>query len=236
MSIEQLTAVILCGGKGTRLKDVVSDRPKPMAKINDRPFLDILIEHLFGAGIKDVVLCTGFMSDFIRGHYDNTNIVISEEKKPLGTAGAIKNARHLIKNSPFFVLNGDSFCEVDLAGMYTFHKSKKALASIVLSRSGSSTESGSVVINGESRITGFSEKSKTGGQGYFNAGIYLFEKPLLDSIPENTVYSLEYDVFPKIKDGIFGYVTKEEFLDIGTKERYFKAKDILKARTANDQH
>ena len=103
----QVDVVVLCGGLGTRLREVVSDRPKPMALIENRPFLEILIQNFRRAGFRRFVLCTGHLSDSVEAHfanrYSDLAIVISEENRPLGTAGAIKNAEHRIHSNPFLV-------------------------------------------------------------------------------------------------------------------------------------
>lgn len=232
---EEIDVVILCGGKGKRLRNVVNDRPKVMAEINGRPFLDIIISFVAGYGFRRFILCIGYMGDKIRQYYqaknDSTNILFSEEEEPLGTGGAIKNAEPLIQSSPFLVLNGDSFCPLDLHKFIDFHFTKRALLSMALANTEQASDCGVIELDDSKRIIAFDEKGRK-KKGLVNAGVYLFDKSILSLIPSDTSYSLEYDLFPKITAREFyGYVTRESFIDIGTPERFEKAKeDLLRER------
>ncbi|OGM62422.1 hypothetical protein A3A76_00340 [Candidatus Woesebacteria bacterium RIFCSPLOWO2_01_FULL_39_23] len=225
---EAIDVVILAGGKGSRLRTIVSDRPKPMAEIEGKPFLDILLNHFRGMGLGRFILCTGERADFIEDYYKKKkegDISFSREPMPLGTGGAIKNAEALINSDPFFVVNGDSFCKVYLPQFTEFHKQKGALLSIVLIESDNTNEFGSVYLDHSNRIIGFEEKEEKNGISYINAGIYLFKKEILCMIPANTKYSLEYDLFPKlVGKEMYGFPTKAELVDIGTPARYEYAK------------
>jgi len=223
--LKEIDVVILCGGIGSRLAKIVNDRPKPMAEINRQPFLDILIDYFCGFGLRRFVLCTGYMSKLIQNHYSqkkgSLEFVVSNEQTALGTAGSIKNAERFIQSEPFLVANGDSFCSVDLAEFYDFHLSRRALMSMVVVESEDTTSSGLVTLNCSQRITSFEEKKPQNQTGYINAGIYLFRKKILSLIPENTRYSLEYDLFPRLTNlDSFAFVCREELIDIGTPERY----------------
>ena len=225
---KQIDVVILCGGLGTRLREAVSDRPKPMAPIDDRPFLEILISQFCRAGFRRFILCTGHLSESVRSHFADRrlglDLIISEETVPLGTAGAIKNAEHLIGSSPFLVANGDSFCDVDLEAFCRFHTLQRSLLSMVLARSKDTRDYGRIEIGEAGRITLFSEKSQGTRQGLVNAGIYLFEKSILQQIPANRKVSLEHEIFPEmVSERCFGYVGLSPVLDIGTPERYRRA-------------
>ncbi len=197
--LKEIDVVILCGGIGSRLADVVNDRPKPMAEINHQPFLDILIEYFARFGFRRFVLCTGHMSEVIQDYYGQKSspleFVVSDEQIPLGTAGSIKNAERFIQSEPFLVANGDSFCSVDLAEFYDFHLSRQALLSIAVVESKDPTNNGLATLDSLQRIISFEEKKPKEQDGYINAGIYLFQKNILSFIPENTRYSLEYDLF-----------------------------------------
>ncbi|MDP3789644.1 MAG: nucleotidyltransferase family protein [Candidatus Omnitrophota bacterium] len=225
--------VILCGGFGKRLRSVVGDRPKSMAEIGERPFLDLLIERTVSFGFKRFILCAGYRSDVLEKYYrqkrDNTEILISKEEAPLGTGGAVKNAENIIRSSPFLVMNGDSLCRVKMDEFIGFHERKKALISIVLVNSVMTEDYGSVKCGAAGRIAGFDEKAGSGNKGLINAGIYLFDKAVLDLMPGNRAFSLEYDFFPKMTEReIYGYATDGDFIDIGTPERLAKAKEILR--------
>lgn len=230
--LKDLDVVILCGGLGSRLRGIIDDRPKPMAEINQQPFLDILIDYFYVFGFRRFVLCTGYMSGVIQEYYsrkkNSFELVISNEQAPLGTAGSIKNAQKFIKSEPFFVANGDSFCPADLGEFYNFHLSKQALLSMVVVESEKTIDGGLVTLDSLQRIIGFEEKMQKEGISHTNAGIYIFQKNILSFIPENTKYSLEYDLFPRLTNrGSFAFVTGEQLIDIGTPERYERAKEHL---------
>ena len=121
-----MEAVILVGGLGTRLRSVVSDRPKPMAEVNGKPFLSLILDSLVDGGIKHVILATGYKGEFISNYYGDTyrNIKLDySQNKKLGTGGAVRQALGFLinKRMPFFVLNGDSFIELEFARMYSQH-------------------------------------------------------------------------------------------------------------------
>lgn len=229
--LKEIDVVILCGGLGTRLRPVVSDRPKVLAKIGEQTFLDILIDHLTKQGFKNIILCVGYLKGQIKNHFDyekDYNIMFSEEKDPLGTGGALKKARSLIKSNPFMVMNGDSICKIDFHKFYDFHVTKKALLSMALVRTKAAQDFGSVIINDSQRITSFMEKVVSKDECLINAGIYLMQKDVFSYMPDENRFSLEYDFFPKlIEDKCFGFIINSELIDIGTPERYEKAINII---------
>lgn len=234
ISLQEIDVVILAGGLGKRLRTLVSDRPKPMADIRGRPFLDILIDYVSSYEFRRIILCTGYMSSSVREYYqketDDVEIVFSNETEPLGTGGAIKNAKALIRSNPFLVMNGDSFCAADLYRFVDFHHKMNALLSIVLTHSDKTSDYGSVVFNSSYRITSFSEKVSCPGKSNINAGIYLMNKDIFSHMPQKKRFSLEYDVFPDIARGsCFGFVTEMQLTDIGTPERYHVAQSILQS-------
>lgn len=231
---DNIDVVILCGGLGTRLKGIVSDRPKPMVEIKGRPFLDILIGYISGFGFKHFILCAGYKGDFIERYYrtkgsGDLKISFVKEKEPLGTGGAIKNAESLIKSSVFLVMNGDSFCTVDINCFLEFHMTKKAEISISVAKTGGAVDYGIINLDDDNRIINFTEKIEMKeGVSVVNAGIYLFNKAVLGLIPAAQKYSLEYDLFPTILDRkIYGYITDKKLLDIGTPEKLKVTRKIL---------
>ncbi|MDD5348151.1 MAG: nucleotidyltransferase family protein [Candidatus Omnitrophica bacterium] len=230
--ITGISVAILCGGLGKRIRPVVGDRPKPMAEINGRPFLDLILEYVAGCGIRDIVLCTGYKAGFIKDYYRGmkflkSRLAFSEEQSPLGTAGAIRNAQGKITGDPFFVLNGDSMCAVALADMLDFHYQHEARASMALVASDDRREKGTAELDGRARIVGFREKeARSTGNFFVNAGVYCLNRDIFSLIPENKPYSLEYDVFPGL-DRCFGYVTKGTLIDIGTPEGFARARQLL---------
>ena len=230
-NLREIDVVILCGGLGKRLRLVVFDQPKVLAKIGEKTFLDILIDNLLMHGFKNIILSVGYLKEQIKNHfnfdddkkYDYT-ITFSEEEEPLGTGGALKKAKPLIRSNPFMVMNGDSICKVDLRSFVNFHTEKKALLSMVLVRLKTAQDYGSVTLDESQRITSFNEKIAGRSENVINAGIYLMEKDIFSYMPEQNRFSLEYDLFPKIiTSKCYGFLTESEFIDIGTPERYEKA-------------
>ena len=232
MSPENTDVLILVGGQGKRLRQVVCDKPKPLADINGRPFLDILIRYVTGYGFRRIILCTGYMSSLVKEHYrtgtDDVEILFSEEQEPLGTGGAIKNAEALIRSNPFLVMNGDSYCAADLGAFVDFHRRKNARLSIVLACSETNEEYGSVTFDFSNRITSFSEKVFRAEKTVINAGLYLMNKDVLSTMPRERRFSLEYNLFPNmVDDRSYGFVTELQLADIGTPQRYEAAKKFF---------
>jgi NDP-sugar pyrophosphorylase family protein len=230
---KDIDVVILCGGLGTRLKDVVDDRPKSMAEINGRPFLDILVDYVAGYGFTRFILCTGFKGDLIRRHYENKRgrlmFMVSGEDQPLGTGGAIKNAESLIKSDMFLALNGDSLCEINIEDFVNFHIKKGGLISVAVTGMESPIDYGIIRLDRDQKVIGYGEKIPVSGNDLINAGLYVFDKKILKEIPSGRKLSLEYDVFPGILDkGVYGYVAEKRLLDIGTPERLAMAKDYFR--------
>ena len=228
--MKEIDVVILTGGQGTRLREVIKDRPKTMAEINQRPFLDILIDYVSNYGFKRFILCTGHMAHVIKDYYTDKNasreILFSNEDKPLGTGGAVKNAEDFIQSSPCLVMNGDSFCSVDLLQFFDFHLKKKAVLSTVVVEATDTKDYGVISLDDSQRIIQFKEKIGK-EKAYINAGIYLFEKEIFSLIPPETKYSLEYDLFPKlVGKEFYGYITQERLIDIGTPQRYEQSKEV----------
>lgn len=227
-----LDAVILCGGLGTRLQSVLKDKPKPMVDINDRPFLELLIDYVGKFGFRRFILCAGHKGDFIRKYFEEKKngktYIISQETIALGTAGAIKHAASLITSEVFLAMNGDSFCPVDLKSFLDFHFSKKALASIALAPMEDTQDYGGVALGEDGAITRFDEKTDAPATGWVNAGIYIFNKQILDNIPDGKKVSLEQEIFPSLAGkGLFGFPTQNRLLDIGTPERLEIARNLL---------
>lgn len=233
MEINDCDCVILCGGLGKRLRSVVSDTPKVMAEVNGRPFMDHVIGHVASQGIERIVLCTGYkaqmIEDYYRDHDFGITIDYSREDKPLGTGGALKNARAVIKSDPFLVLNGDSFLPADLKGLLEFHAAKKAEVTLTVTLSEQVRDFGSVSTDAKGRVTAFSEKSADADQAPVNAGLYCMNQSVFDRMPKQAAFSLETDLFPQMTDRPFyGFQIDGTFLDIGTPQRYASVKQQMK--------
>jgi len=229
---EEIDIIILCGGLGKRLRPVISDRPKPMAEINKQPFLDILIEYVTSYGFKRFILCIGYKGSIIKKHYEETSkpleILFSEEKEPLGTGGAIKKAESLIQSNPFLVMNGDSFCKLNLLDFLNSHIVNKALLSVALIKTRHNQNCGKVILDRNQRIVEFDEKGKSQAESFSSAGSYLMEKEIFSMMGDKKIISLEYDLFPSLlSKACYGYVVNEDLIDIGTPRNYKKAKQVF---------
>ena len=216
--------VVLCGGLGTRLRPVVSDRPKSMALIDDRPFLDFVLEHFIRHGVERVVLCTGYRSDVIDAWYRGARrpyeLVISHEASPLGTAGALKQAAPSITSDPFLVVNGDSLIDIDPNELLGFHALKQGAATVALVEAGARADVGFVSLDCHGRVAAFAEKRPDAAAKYHNAGLYVFGRDLLEDIPEGCPYAIETDLLPALLPrGVFGFASAAPLYDIGTPER-----------------
>ncbi len=237
-NLKDIDVVILCGGLGKRLRSIAKDIPKPMVKIGRRPLLDTIIHYMADFGCRRFILCLGYKANLIKSYYtDNDsmrglNIVFSYEKTPLGTGGAVKNAKRLIRSNPFIVLNGDSFRKFNLAHFLKFHQQKKSLVTILLKKVTNGREYGEVKVDKSSRILSFNEKNSAVKNCLINAGVYIFDKKVFRLMPATSEFSLEFDFFPRMaQKKIFGYPYRGYFIDIGTPERYQEAKKhLLKKR------
>lgn len=226
--------VILCGGQGTRFRAVDPVGPKALAMVAGRPFLDILLDQFIHAGYERFILCVGYGADaieeYIKDAKYNALIKFSREQSPRGTGGAVKAAAHMITGQHFFVANGDSYCDADLAGLFHFHMSQPdAHATMALTRSDERIDAGNVTLVGSTgKILLFVEKEKSITSHWKNAGIYVFNKKLFAEIPADQQISLEYEIFPKLVGrGLYGYTTPHPVIDIGTPERYNKAQEYF---------
>ena len=220
-----MRAIILAGGEGKRLRPVINDVPKPMAPINEKPFLEYLILQLRKQNIKDIIFSIGYKGYIIKSYFqdgDNwdINIEYSEEDKPLGTGGALRKAGELIDDEQFIVMNGDSFFDIEFKQLISFHEDKQAVATIGLAYVETIERYGHVEIGNDGEITKFVEKGNSVSAGHVNGGIYILNSELINKIPLGQV-SLETEVLPNlINRGLFGMKFKSFFIDIGKPEEY----------------
>lgn len=234
--IENIDVLILCGGEGKRLRQISGRVPKPMVRIAGRVFLDIVIDHLKRSGFKRIILGIGYRAGFIRKYYrehkaPGVEIIFSEEKKPLGTGGAVKKAKRLIKSGSFLVLNGDTFSKFKADRFIKFYQQKKARLLILLRKAKSNKDYGAITIDRSSKITSFSEKNLSSRVTFVNGGVYLFNKSVFSEMPDKSKFSLEYDFFPRlVGKGLYGYKESGFFIDIGIPERYLSAKKYFLKR------
>ena len=225
-----MEAIVLAGGFGTRLKEVVSDVPKPMAPVNGKPFLEYLIKDLGEKGIRHIILAVGYkkeiIKEYFKNRYENIEITYSEELTPLGTGGAIKKALKLAKEADIFIVNGDTFFDIDLKRMKEFHIENKSTLTVAVKEMENFDRYGSLVIK-ENRIIEFEEKKKK-AKGKINGGIYLIKKDLLNRI-EKEKFSFEKEILEDKKIEKYSYESKGYFIDIGIPEDYYLFKEKQKS-------
>lgn len=227
---------ILCGGEGKRLRPAVSEKPKVLAEVNERPFLEILIGNLASHGFKRIILGVGYLKEQIINHFKDygagnsgVKIEFSEEDNPLGTGGAVKKSRPLIKSEYFMVMNGDVVLPLDFGKFYSQHLDNNYLLTMALTEMESVGDYGAVNLDKNGRIVGFREKTAEHETGIVNAGVYLMKREIFSHMPPEDVFSLERDFFPAISKihSCGGFVFDGGFLDIGVPERYEKAKRLF---------
>lgn len=225
-----IDAIILAGGRGTRLASVVSDVPKPLAPIAGRPFLDHLIDRLAASGTVDrLILTLGHLADRAITHFERhppkLPVEILVETTALGTGGALVSALPMLRGETFLVLNGDTMLALDHADLLAAHRATRAQATLALVEMADASRFGTVSLD-EDRITGFIEKQP--GSGWINGGVYVFERTAFDAVPPGPA-SLERDLLPALieRGRTAGFRTRAPFIDIGLPETYAEAEAFL---------
>lgn len=231
-SLADLTAIVLAGGLGTRLRSVVHDRSKVMANVAGRPFLTYVLDQIVEAGIKRAVICTGYLADSVSAKlndaYQGLELVYSHETTPLGTAGALRQALSLVQLFPVLVFNGDSYANVDLERFVQLHYARQSTITLALAKKQCSGAFGLVELGEGGIVKRFSEKEVTGKPEWVNAGIYILEKQVIESIPEDQAVSLEREILPKwVGQRLHGYAQQEDVFDIGTPSSLSEAQSIF---------
>jgi D-glycero-alpha-D-manno-heptose 1-phosphate guanylyltransferase len=224
-------AIVLAGGLGTRLRGVINDLPKPMAMINGKPFLHYVLLYLTQQKVKKAILSVGYKANIIETYfgdkYLDVELVYSKELEPLGTGGGIKKAFEYVKDFAW-VLNGDTFFDINLSALSDFHFKTKADVSLALKQMENFDRYGTVEMMAD-RIVKFEEK-KPLAEGLINGGVYFFNKAMLDRVEEQK-FSFEKEVLEKYVSvaQINGKAFRNYFIDIGIPEDYTKAQlDFIK--------
>lgn len=231
--IGNIPTIILAGGLGTRLRSVIQDLPKPMAPVNGKPFLHYIFQYLSKQGISHVILSVGYkhesIKDFFGSSYLDIAIEYSVEEEPLGTGGGIKQAFDLVQQEAF-VLNGDTFFDVDLRELKQFSNHTNADIAMSLKQMSNFDRYGIVVRDELDRAQSFEEKRFT-ESGFINGGAYLIQKKLFDKIEVVQKFSFEKDVLEKYVRSLnfFGKEFDGYFIDIGIPEDYNKAQIDFKS-------
>lgn len=229
-SILRERAFILAGGLGTRLRGVIADRPKVLAPIAGRPFLDILVEELYARGLRRLVLLLGYRSEQVIEHVagqrhawpSDLQFEISVEPSPLGTGGALKLAERFC-DGRFLLLNGDTYFDLDLQALLRDHQAAQAMVTVAAAQVEDAERYGRLEVSASGRLQAFREKDIAAGAGLINAGVYLMEPAVIEHVPADAVVSLEKDVFPALLRGGKPLAVSAQngtFFDIGTPASY----------------
>jgi NDP-sugar pyrophosphorylase family protein len=228
-------AVILAGGRGSRLSGALPGVAKVLAPVKGRPFLDYVLDFLVAQGVARIVVSVGHLQEqVVRRYHDFRSVPLrfSREDVPLGTGGAVRRALEQVRSDPFIALNGDSLCHVELQRLVALHAEHRAQATVVLARLDARSDVGNVWLNSESRVIAFAEKSAgdTGktGERFMNAGIYAFRQSAFSDFSAVS-FSLEHDLLPRLVEsrGCYGLVAPGAIIDIGTPDRYAQAQSLL---------
>ncbi|MFO0842413.1 MAG: nucleotidyltransferase family protein [Gemmataceae bacterium] len=224
MDTKDLTPLLLAGGLGTRLRDALPGVPKVLAPVAGRPFVTHLLDQLAAAGFREAVLLTGHLHDEVvrelGDSYRGVRLSYSRERQPLGTGGAIRAALPAVRSARLLVMNGDSFVDQGLADLPWFHARRGGAVTLVLTRVEDAGRYGKVRLGERGEVVAFEEKAPGAGPGWVNAGVYLFDREVVESVPIDGPVSLEREVLPEwvSRGRVFGLRSPGRFLDIGTPE------------------
>jgi D-glycero-alpha-D-manno-heptose 1-phosphate guanylyltransferase len=225
-----MEAIVLAGGFGTRLRSVVPDLPKPMAPVNGRPFLELLLTSLSRKGFHRVVLSLGYMAEKITGHFGSSyagmELLYAIESTPMGTGGAIRQASQHCTGSHYYVFNGDSYLDLEVAQVEAWWQRNRA--PIIVARVVPDTARYGRLETHGNQVIAFTNQG-TPGSGLINGGCYVFDTDQLLAWPLGQVFSIETDYFPDaVKKRRFdAFLTQGQFIDIGVPEDYERAQTEL---------
>jgi NDP-sugar pyrophosphorylase family protein len=227
--MRNIKAVILAGGKGTRLFPITYEIPKPLLPVKKKPIINYLVDLFLGQGIGEVAVLINqnFQEEFFwwkKRYYPEEKILIYKEEQPLGTFGGLYYLKDWLSRKPFFLTNGDELKKIDLSKMTEFHQKKSVLATIALVEVPNPKDYG-VVVCKNGLAEQFLEKPKKPPTNYISAGLYLFSPQIFKYHPGPKFSMVETDLFPKLvqKKQLAGFEFEGEWMDCGTFERYEKA-------------
>lgn len=227
-----MKAVVMAGGEGTRLRPLTINRPKPMVAMVDRHVIHHILELLKIHGITDIVITVQYLANVIQDYYGDgsnygVNITYSLEEIPLGTAGSVKNAEHLLKE-PFLVISGDALTDFNLTQIIEYHLNSRAMATITLTRVPNPLDYGVIITDEQGNVRQFLEKPSWGEvfSDTVNTGIYVLDPEVFAYIEKGKNVDWAKDVFPRMlrkQDSLLGYVAQGYWTDVGTIEEYMRA-------------
>ncbi len=228
--IQNHKAVILAGGKGTRLYPITKEIPKPLLPIGKKPIVNYLVDLFLRHNIEEIAVLASkeFHDDFVwwnKRYYPKHHIEIFEEEEPLGTFGGLWLLKNWLQETPFFLTNGDELKEIDLQKMISFHKKARPTGTIALVEVSNPKDYGVVVSNEKGFVEHFLEKPKHPPTNFISSGFYLFSPEIFQHHPGLKFTMIEKDIFPKLvkEKKLAAYKSKGKWVDCGTWERYEKA-------------
>lgn len=240
-----MKAVILAGGCGVRLRPLTYTRPKPMLPLAGKPVLHHIVEFLGKQGFDEIIVTSNYLREQIKAYFGNgtdfgVRLIYPDEPSPLGTAGCVKNAQGLLEDEPFLVIQGDNITDIDIRKAFQFHQEKKGLATILLVTVEDPSEFGIAELNGESKITRFVEKPKTGElfSNLANTGLYVLDPRILDYIPTERSFDFSKDLFPSLMragERVIGYEASGTWFDIGRLENYLSANRWMLSKLGREE-
>lgn len=235
----RMKAIIMAGGRGTRLLPLTKDVPKPMVKLIDKPVLECTIELLREHGVRDIAVTIGYLPDKIVSYFGDgerfgVRLTYFVEDVPLGTAGGVKNASRDMSED-FFVLSGDAYTEIDLTKAAEFHRRKNSLFTLVAQPHPNPSSFGVTEIDFENRIVNFLEKPDISHPALVNTGIYVVNRKILSLIPDG-FYDFGKDLLPRLVHTAYAYVDYAYWSDIGTLKSYYETNAHLAETVSVTQH
>jgi D-glycero-alpha-D-manno-heptose 1-phosphate guanylyltransferase len=236
-----MEAIILAGGKGTRLRDAVPDLPKPLAPVDGRPFLEHQMSYWLAQGVDRFVLSVGYKAsmiiDRVGGHFGDAPVDYAIEEQPLGTGGALLHAQQqLRRNEPFLVLNGDTFFDLRLSDLRSFHEKKSSNWTLGLFPTMDPKRYLGMDLDDDGRLVSF-VASPDRSEVWANGGVYMISPGVLDSIAGRfkDEVSLEGEIMPALLEArapIYGMRHNGRFIDIGIPADYQRAAEVLRPANA----
>lgn len=228
----------MAGGEGTRLRPMTASMPKPLLPVVNRPIMEHVLRLLRSHGFDETVVTVQFLAALVRNYFGDgedlgMSLQYATEETPLGTAGSVRNAAHLLKDDTFVVISGDALTDIDLTSLVKAHRQRGALVTVCLKRVENPLDFGITILDEDERIQRFLEKP-TWGQVFsdtVNTGIYVMEPEVLELVTAGETVDWSGDVFPKLLERgapVYGYVADGYWEDVGTQESYLRAQaDVL---------
>ena len=231
MSLPQ--AVILAGGKGTRLRPLTESIPKVMVDINGKPFLSYLLQLLRRRGFTDVLLLVSYLGEQVEGYFGSgkkyaMRIQYSYERPAAGTAGALKQAGRLL-SPEFFLLNGDTYLDMDYRRLFSFFRERSCTGALCAYVNPGRKLQPNLALSGDRMVMRYCKDAPQGLQ-QVDAGVAVYSKTVLDFIPGGSVVSMEHDIYPKLISArqLCAMPQRRKFLDMGTFQRLALARTVIR--------